>query len=51
MYIMAGLFIVGFICNACVKAVNAKYHMAGGHHQPDSAADEELAATPSSANA
>ena len=51
MYIMAGLFIVGFICNACVKAVNAKYHMAGNHHQPDSAADEELAATPSSANA
>ena len=27
MYIMAGLLVVGFICNFLVKAVNAKYHM------------------------
>jgi MFS family permease len=27
MYIMAGLFIIGFIANALVKAVNARYHM------------------------
>jgi MFS family permease len=27
MYIMAGLFIVGFIANAMIKAVNDRYHM------------------------
>jgi hypothetical protein len=28
MYIMAGLLVVGFICNMMIKAVNARYHMA-----------------------
>ncbi len=28
MYIMAGLLVIGFICNFFVKAVNARYHMA-----------------------
>jgi MFS family permease len=27
MYIMAGLLVIGFICNALVKAVSARYHM------------------------
>jgi hypothetical protein len=27
MYIMAGLLIVGFICNFFIKAVNERYHM------------------------
>jgi len=27
MYIMAGLLVVGFICNACVKAVHDRHHM------------------------
>jgi MFS family permease len=27
MYIMAGLLVIGFICNLFVKAVNARYHM------------------------
>jgi MFS family permease len=27
MYIMAGLLVIGFICNFFVKAVNARYHM------------------------
>ncbi|HET7413975.1 MAG TPA: OFA family MFS transporter [Pararhizobium sp.] len=27
MYIMAGLFVIGFICNFLVKAVHEKYHM------------------------
>jgi MFS family permease len=27
MYIMAGLLVIGFICNACVTAVNDRYHM------------------------
>jgi Major Facilitator Superfamily len=30
MYIMAGLLVIGFICNLLVKAVDARYHM-----QPD----------------
>jgi MFS family permease len=34
MYIMAGLFIIGFIANAFVKAVNQRYHM-----RPDSEAE------------
>jgi MFS family permease len=28
MYIMAGLLVVGFICNLMIKAVHARYHMA-----------------------
>jgi MFS family permease len=27
MYIMAGLLVIGFICNACVKAVNERHYM------------------------
>jgi MFS family permease len=27
MYIMAGLFVIGFICNALIRAVDARYHM------------------------
>jgi MFS family permease len=27
MYIMAGLLVVGFICNACIRAVNERHHM------------------------
>jgi MFS family permease len=27
MHIMAGLFVIGFICNALIKAVDARYHM------------------------
>jgi hypothetical protein len=30
MYIMAGLLVIGFICNLLVKAVDKRYHM-----QPD----------------
>ena len=28
MYIMAGLLVIGFICNLFVKAVNSRFHMA-----------------------
>jgi hypothetical protein len=46
---MGGLFIIGFIANALVKAVDAKYHMT-----PDSGAEREqmrvgAAAKPASA--
>jgi hypothetical protein len=27
MYIMAGLLVIGFICNFFVKAVHARFHM------------------------
>jgi MFS family permease len=27
MYIMSGLFVIGFICNALIKAVDARFHM------------------------
>jgi hypothetical protein len=27
MYIMAGLLVIGFICNALVKAVHERHHM------------------------
>jgi hypothetical protein len=27
MYIMAGLFVIGLVCNFFVKAVNERYHM------------------------
>ncbi|HEX3954321.1 MAG TPA: OFA family MFS transporter [Stellaceae bacterium] len=27
MYVMAGLLVVGFICNACIKAVDTRHHM------------------------
>ncbi len=30
MYIMAGLLVIGFICNLLVKAVDARYHMKNG---------------------
>ena len=30
MYVMAGLLVIGFIANALVKAVDARYHMKPG---------------------
>jgi len=41
MYIMAGLLVVGFICNALVKSVAAKYWMVGD--KPGSVANGALA--------
>lgn len=46
MYIMASLFVIGFICNACIKAVNAKYHMTA-----DKAKAGDSALSPSTAKA
>ncbi len=34
MYIMAGLLVVGFLCNFMVRAVDAKYHYADPQRQP-----------------
>jgi MFS family permease len=28
MYVMAGLLVVGFVCNACIRAVHERHHMA-----------------------
>ena len=38
MYIMAGLLVVGFICNACIKAVHDRFHMKPDHEAEDAAA-------------
>ena len=40
MYIMAGLLVVGFICNFLVKAVDARFHM----NASDARGDEPRAA-------
>jgi MFS family permease len=38
MYIMAGLLVVGFICNACIKAVHDRFHMKPDHEAESAAA-------------
>ncbi len=40
MYIMAGLLVIGFICNFFVKAVDKRHHMA---RDTDTEADRALA--------
>ncbi|MBN9603427.1 MAG: OFA family MFS transporter [Afipia felis] len=49
MYIMAGLLVIGFICNLLVKAVASKYWMVGD--KPGSVANGALATAPDSAKA
>ncbi len=44
MYIMAGLLVIGFICNFMIKAVNARYHM----KENDPRAHDAAAAAPQS---
>jgi MFS family permease len=39
MYIMAGLLVIGFIANACVKAVDKKYHMKNAASAGEAAPD------------
>ncbi|WP_458760159.1 L-lactate MFS transporter [Afipia sp. TerB] len=46
MYIMAGLLVVGFICNLLVKAVDARYHM-----KTEAAGSDALGTAPSAAKA
>jgi MFS family permease len=41
MYIMAGLLVIGFICNLLVKAVHSRYHMVGD--KPGTVANGALA--------
>jgi MFS family permease len=43
MYIMAGLLVIGFICNAFVKAVHARYHMSEDDVRAHDAAAEARA--------
>jgi MFS family permease len=45
MYIMAGLLVVGFICNLLVKAVDARYHM------KETAGSDALGTAPNAAKA
>jgi hypothetical protein len=40
MYIMAGLLVIGFIANLCVKAVDKRFHM---KTEEDKAFDKSMA--------
>jgi len=46
MYIMAGLLVVGFICNALIKAVHARHHMKADHEAASAAAGIGAVARP-----
>src|SRR5262252_322700 len=48
MYVMAGLLVIGFICNLLVKAVNSRFHM---EPERDRALDEVAVAVGSAARA
>jgi hypothetical protein len=43
MYIMAGLLVLGFICNFFIKAVNSRYHMTADHPAEKAPADGQAA--------
>jgi hypothetical protein len=43
MYIMAGLLVIGFICNFFVKAVNSRFHMAASQSADGDAAGRQTA--------
>jgi MFS family permease len=47
MYIMAGLLVIGFICNLMIKAVHERYHMKAN----DSRAHDALSTAPAAARA
>jgi MFS family permease len=49
MYIMAGLLVVGFICNYMIKAVNARYHMKSDHEAERAQAAVAAAGEPAGA--
>jgi MFS family permease len=48
MYIMAGLLVVGFICNFMIKAVHARYHMSD-HEAEDAVAEMAAISKPAGA--
>jgi MFS family permease len=49
MYIMAGLLVIGFICNLFIKAVNQRYHMAADHEAERAQMQVGAAARPAGA--
>ena len=49
MYIMAGLLVIGFICNLLVKAVDKKFHMQPGRNTAADAAAVAAAGKPAGA--
>ena len=38
MYVMAGLLVIGFLCNLFIKAVNERHHMGSAFAEPDAMA-------------
>ncbi|MBS0520967.1 MAG: OFA family MFS transporter [Proteobacteria bacterium] len=49
MYIMAGLLVIGFICNALIKAVHHRFHMKPDHEAERAAAEVAAAGDPAGA--
>jgi MFS family permease len=49
MYIMAGLLVVGFICNLLIKAVHERHHMKSDHEAERAQADVAAAGEPAGA--
>jgi MFS family permease len=49
MYIMAGLLVVGFICNAMIKAVHPRFHMRPDHEAVRDQAAVDAASQPAGA--
>ena len=49
MYIMAGLLVIGFICNALVKAVHHRFHMRPDHEAIQAQIDVDIAGEPAGA--
>ena len=48
MYIMAGLLVIGFICNFMIKAVHARFHMTD-HEVEDAVAEVAAVSKPAGA--
>ena len=49
MYIMAGLFVFGFICNLLIKAVHHRFHMSPDHEAVNAQMEVDAAGEPAGA--
>ena len=49
MYIMAGLLVIGFICNFMIKAVHHRFHMKPDHEADRAQMDVDAAGEPAGA--
>jgi MFS family permease len=49
MYVMAGLLVIGFICNLMIKAVDRRFHMKPDHESLRAQMDVDAAGEPAGA--